>query len=94
MSDKEELLRDLTHVVNKHSLENESGTPDFILANHMLASLEAFNVTIRRRGEWRGESLELPALQHTDHRDAGTGRFVSKEFADEHPDTTVEEHNG
>lgn len=58
-----ELEQDLGHLLNRHSAENESGTPDFILAMFLKAQLDLFNQTINNRAAWRGESVELSALQ-------------------------------
>lgn len=69
--------KDLGHLLNKHSAENESGTPDFILAMFLNAQLELFNQTIKNRAVWRGESIELPALQQL-HRDTETMDRVIK----------------
>jgi hypothetical protein len=57
------LENDLQKVLNKHSAENDSGTPDFILAAYLQDCLAAFNKTVIARTAWRGESVELPALQ-------------------------------
>lgn len=54
---------ELASLLNKYSKENESGTPDFILADYLAGCLDTFNKTIRARAQWRGESVELPALQ-------------------------------
>ncbi|ASR84623.1 hypothetical protein PQB76_gp043 [Arthrobacter phage Cheesy] len=62
---KRELLRkDLCKVLNAHSAENVSGTPDFILADFLISQLEAYNHAVGERANWRGESTELPALQN------------------------------
>lgn len=57
------LERDLAELLNRHSEENESGTPDFILAGFLIGVLDAYNKTLGERAVWRGESVELPALQ-------------------------------
>jgi hypothetical protein len=57
-----DLEKELGHLLNSHSAENESGTPDFILAMYLTAQLELFNQTIKNRAAWRGEEVELPAL--------------------------------
>jgi hypothetical protein len=57
------LVKDLAELLNKHSCENHSGTPDYLLAHFLVASLHAYEETIQKRAEWRGESVELPALQ-------------------------------
>lgn len=57
------LESELSSLLNKHSAENPSGTPDFILASYLTGCLDVFNKTVTHRGHWRGESVELPALQ-------------------------------
>ena len=42
-------LRDL---INKHSMENGSDTPDWLLAKYLCLCLDAFDETIRIRTEW------------------------------------------
>lgn len=57
------LERELSELLNRHSEENESGTPDFILAGFLIGVLDAYNKTLGERAVWRGESVELPSLQ-------------------------------
>lgn len=54
---------DLRAVLNRHCAEAPSGTPDYILAEFLTEVLKSFNETVGKRSEWRGESVELPALQ-------------------------------
>ena len=56
---------DLAQVINRHSAENPSGTPDFILAEYLTECLKNFNEIVGKRAEWRGESVELHALSET-----------------------------
>lgn len=58
-----ELERDIQDVLNRHSAENPSGTPDFILAAYLQSCLYSFNQAVCARADWRGESVELPVLQ-------------------------------
>ena len=37
------LEEDLASVINRHSVENESDTPDFVLAEFLMGCLRAFN---------------------------------------------------
>lgn len=53
MSTFEDELRAL---INKHSLENDSDTPDFLLAKYMCKSLDLFNVITRHRDHYYGRS--------------------------------------
>lgn len=50
---------DLEQVINRHSAEAPSGTPDFILAEYMNNCLKNFNEAVGKRAEWRGEQVEF-----------------------------------
>ena len=53
------LRSDIETAINMHSRENDSNTPDFILAEYMLDCLNAFEKCSRRREEWYGKSLSI-----------------------------------
>ena len=57
-----ELEVELKRLLNRHSAENATGTPDFILAAYLIDCLAAFNKTVIARSAWRNEHTELPAL--------------------------------
>jgi|SRR6185312_6477137 len=44
----------LEKLINKHSQENGSNTPDFILSKFLYECLEAFNHGIKQREKWYG----------------------------------------
>jgi hypothetical protein len=46
------LLEELKSVINRHSLENNSNTPDYILASYLLQCLNAFTQATKARDEW------------------------------------------
>ena len=46
------LQQELVAVLNRHSAENGSNTPDFILAQFLLGCLAAFDGATLRRGDW------------------------------------------
>lgn len=46
--------KELEELINKHSQENVSDTPDFILASFLNACLNAFNGTVVERDRWHG----------------------------------------
>lgn len=52
-----EFEHELESLINRHSLENESGTPDFILAAYLVNSLAAFNTAVQQRANWRAERI-------------------------------------
>lgn len=55
--------QDLVHLLNYHSMERYSGTPDWILAGYLVGVLRQFDCAVKIRANWRGESTEMPALQ-------------------------------
>lgn len=59
VSINEEFRRDLQSVINKYSKENDSGTPDFILAEFLEGVLELYNNTLNKRGVFRDEPTEF-----------------------------------
>lgn len=44
----------LTDLINSYSKENDSNTPDFILANYLLSCLNIFSYATKRRDNWYG----------------------------------------
>lgn len=62
MTDFERELKDL---INKHSIENKSDTPDFILARFLMECLLAYSDTVNRRDGWYGDKHwdEKPAAE-------------------------------
>lgn len=61
MNDKtseNKLETELTALLNKHSIENGSDTPDFILAQYLLRCIDNLNRTISRREDWYGRKMK------------------------------------
>ncbi len=48
----------LKGLINEESRENDSNTPDFLLAEFMMKCLDAFELTSNRREVWFGVELE------------------------------------
>ena len=46
--------KELENLINCHSLENESNTPDFILAGYIKNCLHAFTEATQQRENWYG----------------------------------------
>ena len=46
--------KELEQLINKHSIENESNTPDFILARYLMNCLQTLNILTERREDWYG----------------------------------------
>lgn len=47
-------VKELIAVINRHSRENSSDTPDWILANYLFDCLSAFDKLIQERERWYG----------------------------------------
>jgi len=56
----------IAHVLNEHSAENGSDTPDFILADYLMDCLCAFDRAANRRGDWRSRASIYPAQEEPD----------------------------
>lgn len=50
-----DLRRKIESVLNSCSAENGCDTPDFILADYLVACLEAFDAAVRQRRTWWGD---------------------------------------
>lgn len=69
--------RDLQHLINAHSLENGSNTPDHLLAEYLIHCLQGFNTTVGMREIWYGRrelimDTHLPENQSPSHPGCGT----------------------
>ena len=53
-----EFQDELQSLINQHSQENGSDTPDFILAAYLSDCLKAFNAAVQNRETWYGRSSE------------------------------------
>lgn len=56
--------QELASLLNTHSAENASNTPDWLLAQFMLACLSAFNAAVQQRENWYGRDPR-PTLDPT-----------------------------
>lgn len=52
-----EFRKEIENLINSHSLENGSDTPDFILAEYLTDCLETFDKTIQKREKWYGREI-------------------------------------
>jgi hypothetical protein len=52
--EKPTFIQQLERLVNAHSVERESNTPDFILAKYMCACLTAFATATKDRAKYYG----------------------------------------
>ena len=49
-----EFRKELETLINCHSAENGSNTPDFILADYLVRCLDNFDETLQARQKWYG----------------------------------------
>lgn len=49
-----EFQKELEHLINQHCLENDSNTPDFVLAHYLMNCLFVFNDATRQRENYYG----------------------------------------
>ena len=63
MSKEKKFEKELEDLINRHSKENESNTPDFILAQYMSNCLKNFNIATQQRETWYGRDAR-PSLSH------------------------------
>lgn len=54
--------KELAELINRYSKENDSDTPDFILARYLNAVLNNFNATIKDREQWYGREPHITDL--------------------------------
>lgn len=68
MGSREGFTAELEHLINRHSQENASNTPDFILAQYLSACLLAFETAIQQREAWYGRDARpaTPPLKDAD----------------------------
>lgn len=77
-----EFRDELRSLINRHSKENESNTPDFILATFLAETLELFDATVRRRESWHGR---IDKATTPDEPVMMCGAFEPPPAGDRHP---------
>ena len=53
-AERDEFRNDLEGVINRHSMENGSNTPDFMLADYLIKCLHDLDKVINNRASWYG----------------------------------------
>jgi hypothetical protein len=54
---------ELQTLINRHSKENGSNTPDFILADYLVGCLNLFDVIVQSREKWYGREEEKTIIE-------------------------------
>lgn len=60
-----DLRKDIQAAINRNNAESGSDTPDFILADYLLAVLSAYDNALARREAWYGMKM---TITHDDFR--------------------------
>ena len=55
---QEEFKKELSELLNKHSKENGSDTPDFMLSDFLSGCLELFDKTTVKRKRWYDDDMD------------------------------------
>lgn len=55
--------QEIRETINRHSMENGSNTPDFILSCFLTDALQAFDKAVKQRAQWHGHETELSTSQ-------------------------------
>ena len=50
----ESFEKELGDLINKYSIENESNTPDWLLAQYLVSCVKAFTTATQQRETWYG----------------------------------------
>ena len=48
----ETIKKELSDVINKHCKENDSDTPDYLLAQYLMGCLDNYAQTVKARDKW------------------------------------------
>lgn len=85
MPDRDAFRKELETLINRHSLENESGTPDFALAAFLCACLDAWQDGVRLRETFFGRDPAgaIVAVQVATDQQRGIRGVEEVELADE-----------
>ena len=59
MAYSKEFRRELVSLINRYSVENNSNTPDFIIAGYIIHCLEAYDMAAMANGMWHAEDEDL-----------------------------------
>ncbi|HEU4344769.1 MAG TPA: hypothetical protein VFU31_24740 [Candidatus Binatia bacterium] len=55
--------QELEHLINRHSMDNECNTPDFILAEYLICCLAAYKAAKAANDHWHGAQVIVPSTK-------------------------------
>ena len=59
----ENFRKKVENLINIHSLENGSDTPDFILSQYLVDCLQAYDKALQSREDWYGRGIKHKDLK-------------------------------
>lgn len=68
---------ELKALINKHSMENSSNTPDHILADYLIRCIDNFTETTQSRESWYGVKLR-PGAKNASSNESSMGSTSTK----------------
>ena len=71
------LEKEIQDIINRCSAENESNTPDFILAQYLVGCLSAWNTAVQQREKWYGRNRESILKEIMDERNYQESKWCS-----------------
>jgi hypothetical protein len=71
--------REIETILNRYCKENDSNTPDFILATYLMDCLNAFNNAVSLREKWYNSKLEDEIVEEND------GAFINSNLFEKEP---------
>lgn len=54
---------ELEHLLNKHGIDNECNTPDYILAEYIANTLDLFKDTKEQNENWHSKKMEIDFVE-------------------------------
>jgi hypothetical protein len=63
MGNKKGFKKELEQLLNKYSIDNDTNTPDFILADYLTGCIKVYNKTTVKRDDWSGRGHGIIELE-------------------------------
>lgn len=62
LSDRQDFVKELEQLLNRHSIDNKANTPDFILASFLQGCLMSYIEAIEKRDKWFSKPAKFNAV--------------------------------
>lgn len=64
LAKKENLIREISYVINRNSIDSLLNTPDFILAEHLVSEIELLDKILNNENEEKNKLIPLNEEGH------------------------------